>query len=120
MDDREETRCHYREHRHRLSQSVNRLTEVSSEEVKNRRDKSSRVRDTYPEYEVGNVGTPPDRVALTGLSEAAPHLVEPAGGSDRQEEETGEEKKKPTRSRGLHHTQNRVINLSVGYWRLML
>ena len=91
MDDREKSRRHNREYRHRFSQSVNRLTEVRAEKIKNRGDQSPRVRDTYPEYEVRNVGTPSDRMALSGLSESTPHLIEPAARSYCEEKDTGEE-----------------------------
>ena len=120
MDDWEKSGCHNREYRHRLSESVNRLTEVSSEKVQHRRDESTGVRDTYPEYEVRNVGTPPDWMALTRLSESAPHLVEPACSSDREEEKTGEEQQEPTSSWWFHHAQHSVIDLRVGYWWVLL
>src|SRR5690606_4800361 len=58
VPDRELTRAHYREDRHRFRRTVHTRSPALAEKEKDRRDEGSGVTDTHPPYEVCDIPAP--------------------------------------------------------------
>ena len=76
MDTGEDTRTDHREDGHRFRGTVYRGSPVLLEQTQNRRDQRSRVTNTDPEHEVGDVPRPVDLVVETPDTDTCDDQIE--------------------------------------------
>ena len=75
MPYRELARTHYRKDRHRLCRTVHTCSPTLAKQQENRRNKRSRMTNTYPPNEVGNIPTPADSFVQVPLSDTVSNLA---------------------------------------------